>query len=351
MAKYRYNNINNVSTDKTLKQLKQLQEERRKKKKDYSFIIPNMKPDLEFLNRNRTIPTLTWIGHSTFFIQYEGLNIVTDPVWAPRMGLKRRLGVPGVQIEDMPPVDLILISHSHYDHLHLASIRQLYQAKTRIIVPAGLKKKLCRKGFSRCVEMNWWERLQIGNVSISFVPTQHWTRRTLFDTNSSHWGGYVLEKASVEEQVVHPDRPHPPAKVQVKLKDDELGYKAVTGMSGQLELSSPPVIYFAGDSGYFTGFKEIGERYNLDVALLPIGAYEPEWFMTPQHTTPEEAIQAFQDCHAKMMIPMHYGTFKLADDTAREALDRLEQERLRCDIPEEILKVMIHGETLKLPYE
>ncbi|WP_223067767.1 MBL fold metallo-hydrolase [Paenibacillus caui] len=315
MARHRYSNLDNVSTDKTIKQFRKWRQERRCKKKDYSFIVPSKPPELEFLRNNRTLPTLTWIGHSTFFIQYEGLNIVTDPVWAVRMGHQRRIASPGIAIKDIPPIDLILISHSHYDHMHVSSIRRLYQEGTQIIVPAGLKQKLLRKGFSRCEEMNWWDRLHIRGVDISFVPTQHWTRRTAFDANTSHWGGYVLE----------PGKPREEAK--------------------------PPVIYFAGDSGYFKGFKEIGSRFDIDVALLPIGAYEPEWFMTQQHTTPEEAVQAFIDVEAKMMVPMHYGTFRLADDTAREALDRLEQDRIKRGISEEAIRVMIHGETLRLPGE
>ncbi|WP_138494778.1 MBL fold metallo-hydrolase [Paenibacillus pinistramenti] len=312
MARDRYSNMNNVSTDKTLKQFRQWREERRSKKKDYSFVIPNMQPDLEFLRSNRTEPTLTWIGHSTFFIQYEGVNIVTDPVWAPRMGFQRRLGSPGVPISDVPEVDLILISHSHYDHMHVSSIRRLYGPNTELIVPSGLKRKMERKGFRRCREMSWWERLSVKGFELSFVPSQHWTRRTPFDTNSSHWGGFVLEPG--------PNR----------------------------KAAQPPVIYFAGDSGYFAGFKEIGSRFNIDVALIPIGAYEPEWFMTPQHTTPEEGVQAFLDVQAKMMVPMHYGTFRLADDTAREALDRLEQDRLKRGLSEEQIRVVIHGETLRL---
>lgn len=310
----RYNNIDNVSTDKTLKQFRQWREERRRKKKDYSYVIPNKPPQLDYLHQNRVETTMTWIGHSTFLIQYQGLNLVTDPVWAMRMGFQRRLCEPGVPIDKLPRIDVILISHSHYDHMHMASIRRLYGSDTTILVPVGLGRKMRRKGFHRVQEMSWWEKARIGEVDISFVPTQHWTRRTPFDTNTSHWGGYVLEP------------------VQTKAE------------------GKPPIIYFAGDSGYFRGFAEIGSRYEIDVALLPIGAYEPEWFMTSQHTTPEEALQAFVDVRGKLMIPMHYGTFRLADDTAREALDRLEADRKRREIPEDKVRLLHHGETLRLPH-
>ncbi|WP_110945010.1 MBL fold metallo-hydrolase [Paenibacillus phocaensis] len=310
----RYNNLDNVSTDKTLKQFKQLREERRRKRKDYSYVIPNMPPQLDYLHGNREESTITWIGHSTFLIQYQGLNLITDPVWAMRMGFQRRLCDPGIPIDQLPPIDVIMISHSHYDHMHMASIRRIYGKGTMILVPVGLGRKMRRKGFSCVQEMSWWEQVRIGDVDISFVPTQHWTRRTPFDTNTSHWGGFVLEP--------------------VRTKPEE----------------KPPIIYFAGDSGYFRGFAEIGSRYEIDVALLPIGAYEPEWFMTSQHTTPEEALQAFVDVKAKLMIPMHYGTFRLADDTAREALDRLEADRKQRGISEEKIRLLHHGETLRLPH-
>lgn len=313
MPRTRYNNIDNVNTDKTLKQFRQWREERRRKNKDYSFVIPHSPPQLDYLRKNRRETSITWVGHSTFFIQYKGLNIVTDPVWALRLGVQRRITAPGIPIEDIPSIDVILISHSHYDHMHISSIRRLYGDNTQIFVPVGLGQKLIRKGFRRTHELSWWEHTQIGNVKVSFVPTQHWTRRTLFDTNTSHWGGYVLEPANKEK-----------------------GEK-------------PQVIYFAGDSGYFRGFAEIGERFEIDVALLPIGAYEPEWFMTSQHTTPEEALQAFVDVKGKLMVPMHFGTFRLADDTAREALDRLEAERKRRGISTDAIRVLHHGETLRLP--
>ncbi|MNZ54212.1 metal-dependent hydrolase [compost metagenome] len=315
MPKTRYNNLDNVSMDRSLKQFRQWREERRKKQKDYTYIIPNMPPQLDYLSQNQEEVSITWIGHSTFFIQYEGLNIVTDPVWAARMGFQRRIGTPGIPIKDIPNIDIILISHSHYDHMHLASIRKLYGAETRLIVPVGLGRKMIRKGFQRTYELKWWDDLQVGNVKISFVPTQHWTRRTLFDFNTSHWGGYILEAVEARE-----------------------GYH-------------PQVIYFAGDSGYFRGFVDIGKKYEIDVALMPIGAYEPEWFMNSQHTTPEEALQAFIDVNAKIMVPMHYGTFRLADDTAREALDRLEADRQRRSVPAESIRVLMHGETLRFPKE
>jgi L-ascorbate metabolism protein UlaG (beta-lactamase superfamily) len=327
MPKYRFNNIDNVSTDKTLKQFRQWREERRRKIKDYSFSVPFHTADVEFLHSNREETTVTWIGHSTFLIQYLGLNIVTDPVWAERMALSRRLARPGIPIQDVPPLDVILLSHSHYDHLHINSLRKLYSAKTQLIVPSGLKSKMIRKGFHNCVELNWWEHITIGGVRISFVPAQHWTRRTLTDTNTSHWGGYVLESEK-----------HLPGHGGIPQNDKNNG----------TEEHVTPTLYFVGDTGYFRGFKDIGERYDIDVTLMPIGAYEPEWFMTSQHVTPEEALQGFLDTGSELMVPMHYGTFKLADDTPKEALDRLEAERRRLGIAKERIRVLGHGEMLRI---
>ncbi|ASA24183.1 MBL fold metallo-hydrolase [Paenibacillus donghaensis] len=323
MAKIRYNNIDNVSTDKTLKEFRQWREERRRKQKDYSYAVPNVPPKLSYLAENRLDTTITWVGHSTFLLQYEGLNIITDPIWARRLGFEKRLGEPGLPLAAVPPIDLILISHSHYDHLHISSIRKLYGAGTTLVVPTGLKRKMLRKGFRSCVELEWWQEVTLAGVKLTFVPTQHWTRRTPFDTNTSHWGGYVLEPAQPEN---HPD--------------------AGEDVQGEARHKLPPNLYFAGDSGYFAGFKEIGSRFSLHVALMPIGAYEPEWFMTSQHVNPEEAVQAFMDVGAELMIPMHYGTFRLADDTAREALDRMEAARVEQGIHEERIRTLGYGETL-----
>lgn len=272
--------------------------------RDYSANVPNVKPDLAFLQNNRSEPSITWIGHSTFLIQLCGLNIVTDPVWARRMAFQKRLAPPGVELSDMPAVDIVLISHSHYDHLHMGSLRRLRGDK-KLLVPAGLRSKLYLRGFRDTVELHWWENEQCGNVRFTFVPAQHWTRRNPWDKNMSHWGGWVMEP------------------------------------------ENGPTIYFAGDSGYFRGFKDIGRRFRIDVALMPIGAYDPEWFMSAQHVSPEEALRAFLDLKAQYFVPMHFGSFKLADDTPKEAMSRLEAARGQMNIPEDRLFLLRHGETMR----
>ncbi|MCG7409050.1 MBL fold metallo-hydrolase [Paenibacillus sp. ACRRX] len=314
MQRQQYRNMDDIMTEKTWKQFQRWRTERkvRLQHKDYSFAVPHVEPDMQRLMTNRTDTTATWIGHSTFLLQMGSLNMATDPIWASTMAMQKRLTEPGIPIEQMPPIDVILISHSHYDHLHLKSLRQLANDNTLVIVPSGLRSKMKRKGFPNTIQLKWWESATIGDVRITFVPAQHWTRRTLTDTNRSHWGGYVFE--------------------HVDAKCDEV----------------KETIYFAGDSGYFRGFSEIGERFAIDIAMLPIGAYEPEWFMGAQHVTPEEALQAFIDVKAKLMLPMHYGAFKLADDTPKEAIDRLLAERDRLGIDAEQIRLMALGETCDL---
>lgn len=303
MTKKRYENLNRNARLNTFKDLLQWRKERREKKKDLSFRIPHVDPEIKFIHKNQTLPTITWIGHSTFLIQLDGKNILTDPVWASRLGTDRRLTAPGIEISALPPIDYVVISHSHYDHLHYSSLKKL-KGDPIFFVPIGLGHWFKKKGFQHTVEFMWWDKKQFENLSITFVPAQHWTRRTLTDTNRSHWGGWVI--------------------------------------------SGSKTIYFAGDSGYFNGFSEIGKRYPIDYCLMPIGAYEPEWFMANQHVNPEEAVRAFVDTNALRMIPMHYGAYRLADDTPKEALDRLLAEWQKRKLDEEHLAILKIGETLRI---
>ncbi|MBS4179291.1 MBL fold metallo-hydrolase [Bacillus sp. FJAT-49731] len=306
MKKNRYENMDKIQTVKGFKDLMEWRKERRGKTKDLSYQVPRVEETEEkFLQSNRSIATITWIGHSTFLIQLNGMNILTDPVWANRLGTDIRLTSPGLAIHALPPIDLVLISHSHYDHLHYSSIKKL-KGNPSFFVPIGLGNWFKKKGFSKVVECNWWEEHQLNGLNIAFVPAQHWTKRTLTDTNRSHWGGWILES------------------------------------------SDKNTIYFAGDSGYFRGFREIGNRFAIDYCLMPIGAYEPEWFMADQHVNPEEAVKAFLDTGAGIMIPMHYGAYRLADDTPKEALNRLMAEWKKQELSMENLKIMKLGETQRL---
>lgn len=338
MGPKKFANIDPIRQHNSFKQFKRWRQERltKLKLKDYSYAVPNVQPDLHFLHNNRKHPSITWVGHSTFLIQLAGLNIVTDPVWSGKMAFQKRLAPPGIPIEDVPAVDVVLISHSHYDHLNIQSLRRLGGRK-QLLVPAGLSSKLKMKGFNNVKELHWWESVHIHGIKFTFVPSQHWTRRNPWDTNSSHWGGWIIE-------------PYATA-TGAKQQQNDQASPASAAPHGWPIVSEAPTVYFAGDSGYFKGFKEIGSRYRIDVALMPIGAYEPEWFMGPQHVTPEQSLQAFEDTGSEWFVPMHYGAFKLADDTPREALDRLENARMARGIAEDRIVVLPHGETWRLAGE
>ncbi|MBV6716664.1 MBL fold metallo-hydrolase [Paenibacillus chitinolyticus] len=310
MNRKRYTNMDPAAGLSTFSDLRKWRKERSGKVKDLSFVIKTS-PDKDpgYLKANRSETTITWIGHSTFLLQKNGINLVTDPVWASRMGFDKRLAEPGLKLGELPPVDAVLLSHGHYDHLHIGSLRAL-PGKPKLLVPEGLGKTLRRKGFDDIQELSWWGSHELGGLRLHFVPAQHWTRRSLTDTNTSHWGGWIIEDA---------------------------------GKPG----ADPDSLYFAGDSGYFQGFRMIGEQFRIGCALMPIGAYEPEWFMSTQHVSPEEAVQAFLDTQADIFVPMHYGSFRLADDTPQEALDRLRLNWEQRKLDPQRLKVLLHGQTLK----
>jgi L-ascorbate metabolism protein UlaG (beta-lactamase superfamily) len=220
----------------------------------------------------------SWIGHATFAIQLGGLTILTDPVWSQRIpGVKSRLTPPGVPLAGIGRVDAVVISHNHYDHLDTPTIRQLPR-DTPILVPAMLGAWFRRRSFTRVTELDWWESVTVGGVEFGFVPAHHWSRRTLTDSCKTLWGGWILR-------------------------------------------SGDSKVYFAGDTGYGHWFGQIAGRHpDIDLALLPVGAYEPNWFMKPVHMNPAEAVQACLDLGAPRMATMHWGTFPL---TAEPLLDPL----------------------------
>ncbi|GAA1847526.1 MBL fold metallo-hydrolase [Asanoa iriomotensis] len=225
---------------------------------------------------------VTWVGHATFVLRTGGLTILTDPVWSRRIPpLITRFTPPGVAWSGLPRIDAVVISHNHYDHLDAATVRRLPRA-TPMLVPARLASWFRRRGFTDVTDLDWWQSRRIGPVTFTFVPAHHWSRRGLVDINQTLWGGWVL---------------------------------ATDG---------GPRIYFAGDTGYGTRFAEIADRQSgLDLALLPIGAYEPRWFMRNQHMNPEEAVRAATDLGAGRVVPMHWGTFQLSTEPPLEPPERL----------------------------
>lgn len=300
--KNRYTNLNNVTNKKTFKDMRKWQKERRSKVKDLTENIQTCSSKrIDELKENRSRTSYTWVGHSTFLLQLNGLNILTDPVFAKRMGFQKRLTEPGIPLEELPNIDVVVISHGHYDHLDFPTLKKL-KGNPQYFVPVGLKSLFLKKGYQHVIEMSWWEKVEYKGIEIHFVPAQHWTRRSINDMNTSHWGGWIFR-------------------------------------------SSSETFYFVGDTGYFSGFQEIAKRFSVDVVFMPIGAYEPEWFMKDSHISPEDSVKAFIELAASEFVPMHYGAYRLADDTGPEALERLLKEWEKKNLPKEQLRVLLLGET------
>lgn len=304
-VKKRYQNLDDVKNIKSIKDILRRTNERFINKKDLTTkveVCSNV--EIQKIKENHSEYSITWIGHSTFLIQMGGLNILTDPVWAKWMGTQKRITSPGIPIQELPDIQVVLISHAHYDHLDFNSIKRIKGYPT-YYVPSGLKSLFVKRGYHNVIELNWWDTKQYEGIEISATPAQHWTRRSLFDTNTSHWCGYYIKNKKTNQSV-----------------------------------------YFVGDTGYFRGFKEIGSKYDIDTVLMPIGAYEPEWFMKASHINPEDSIKAFCELQGKLFIPMHYGAYRLADDTGPEALQRLYTEWDKLNLNKNKLKVIKIGESI-----
>jgi L-ascorbate metabolism protein UlaG (beta-lactamase superfamily) len=246
---------------------------------------------------------VTWLGHASFLVQLDGVSLLVDPALGKNIfgGIDRNVPA-GLDLGELPPIDAVLVSHSHYDHLDLPTLQAV---EAPIVAGLGLEPYF-RARQLRATELGWWQETRVGDVTITFVPAQHWSRRGLFDTNETLWGGFVIE-------------------------------------------GSAATVYHAGDSALFDGFAEIGARFPaIDLALLPVGAYDPGWFMLRQHMDPEQALQAFEDVGARVMVPMHWGTFKLADEPLDEPPRRLEAERQRRRLPPERVRVLAVGATIEL---
>ncbi len=251
----------------------------------------------------------TFIGHSTFLLQIGGICVLTDPIWSlrcspVRFAGPRRARRPGQSLDALPGVDLLLVTHNHYDHMDLPTLRRVHK-RWAPPVATGLRnaRHLAKAGIRSAVELDWWQSTELAGARVTYVPAQHFSSRGLYDRNQCLWGGFVIE-------------------------------------------ADGAVVYFAGDSGYCPHFAEIGRRFpRIDLALLPIGAYEPRWFMRQQHVNPEEAVRAHLDLRARRSIGMHFGTFQLTDEAIDAPLLALREARSRAGVAEADLDVLAFGET------
>jgi L-ascorbate metabolism protein UlaG (beta-lactamase superfamily) len=267
--------------------------------------VPRVEPDLP---RLATPPPpgararITWLGHASFLVQVDGVSLLVDPALRGSIfGGSRRNVPPGIPLARLPRIDAALVSHAHYDHLDRPTL-----ARVGAPVIAGLgTAPILRATGLPVTELGWGASTALGGVKVTFVPAQHWSRRSPTDVNRVLWGGFVIEGRAAS-------------------------------------------VYHAGDTAWFEGFRRIGAAFpGLDAALLPIGAYDPGWFMERQHMNPEQAVRAFQAVGARTMVAMHWGTFKLTDEPLDEPPVRLEAERARLGIPAERVRVPAVGETLE----
>jgi len=240
----------------------------------------DVEPDFEHINQTEDF--ICWLSHASFLIQLGGKRILIDPVFGHIPFYRRKINAP-YTVEDINKVDYLLISHTHYDHCDKASMRALDALKPKAVVPLNMTRNIQKMAPNiHSTELDWHESYHDEELTITFVPARHWGRRSLFDKNSVLWGGYILTYQNKS-------------------------------------------IYFSGDSAPGTHFEEIGERYNIDIALLPIGGYKPEFIMKENHLNPQEAFDAFKQLKAKQMVPMHYGTFDLSDEPLDEPLKWMKQ--------------------------
>ncbi|MCB9662275.1 MAG: MBL fold metallo-hydrolase [Polyangiales bacterium] len=257
---------------------------------------------------------VTWVGHATVLLQHDGLNMLTDPIWAERCSPfvfagPKRFRAPGIRFEDLPPIDVVLLSHDHYDHLCVWTLQRLQTHSAPIIVTGKrVGEVLARNGIGNVVELDWWESTEVApGVLVVFTPAQHFSGRSLTDLDKRLWGGLYV---------------HAPA-------------------GG---------IYYAGDTGYCPHFREVRERLGSPrVALLPIGAFEPRWFMSPVHMDPAQAVQAHLDLGAVTSVAVHYGSFALADDAQGQPERELTAALTERKVSPQRFRMIEHGLAVTLP--
>ena len=254
-----------------------------------------------------------WIGHSTYLLNNGDLTIVTDPVFSKRASPfswagPKRLIAPAISLEELPDIDVITVSHNHYDHLDIASLKTLYKLnpKALFLVSKGDMDLLVRSGIKNVTEFLWWENIEVKNTMFTFTPNQHWSARGFRDRNKSLWGGWFMQ-------------------------------------------SSNHTIYHAGDTGYSDDFKETRSRLGSpDFAMIPIGGYNPPWFMNYHHVNPSESIQIALDLGVSKSFGMHWGTFRLTDEDILEPAQLIDQELKKLNLADDFFRTVKPGEIILL---
>jgi L-ascorbate metabolism protein UlaG (beta-lactamase superfamily) len=252
---------------------------------------------------------ITFINHSTFLIQVDDVNILTDPVWSKRVSPFRWIGPkrkkhPGIRFEDLPRIHVVLLTHNHYDHLDMETLRTVFvSSHPQIVVPLGVRRFLEDNYISGAIELDWGQSTEVKSLNVACVPAQHFSGRGLLDRDASLWCGYVIKSRAGN-------------------------------------------IYFSGDTGYNAEmFKKIGESHGpMKVSMLPIGAYKPAWFMAPIHVSPEESVLIHKDVKSATSIAMHFGTFPLADDGREDPVEDLQAAKARLGIEQDEFIVLHEGE-------
>jgi N-acyl-phosphatidylethanolamine-hydrolysing phospholipase D len=261
-------------------------------------------------NARHSVPTATWIGHSTLLVQMGGTSFLTDPIWSPTASPvswlgPRRFTPPGLELEALPPIDFVLISHSHYDHLDLPTLIRVARKDpdARFLVPLGNAGLLREAGLEHVEEFDWGQGTRVGRAEVTCVPSQHWSQRSLSDARRSLWCAWVVRS---------PER----------------------------------TFYFMGDSGWYPGFADVGRVFGpIDLAAVAIGAYQPTALMRPHHVDPEEAVRAGRALAARRLVAMHFGTFDLSDEPLDEPPARFRAAAAAAGYAESDAWVLRIGET------
>ena len=287
---------------------------------------PRVDPDLAFIGANARAgadmqPAVTWIGHATVLAQLGGLNVLTDPVFSQRASPVSFAGPvraqpPGLTLEQLPRIDLVVVSHNHYDHCDAPSLQALNAqagGPPLFLVPLGLKRWMGTIGIENTVELDWWQSHRVGEVEFVMTPVQHWSGRALNDRMATLWGGWAMFARDAH-------------------------------------------LFFAGDTGYSPDFSDIARRFaprqggrGFDIALIPVGAYEPRWFMKEQHVDPDESVRMHRDLRATRSLGIHWGTFELTDEALDEPPRALARAMARAAISDDEFFLLALGQTRQLP--